>query len=166
MYKESSPRKDSAQAEMKKNRLVVGDSQWADVIPEWLLNEIRSERLVYGLASLFKPDAPKVGDAEVVAYLMTASLRAPMHHEYAEVYIYLTGKLVQKQGRKIEGFMTEKLERGLTRDEERVLQDLRHSIYRARGGEIDTPLLSAMRELKKEINRRKDDPQLSLIFMD
>lgn len=151
---------------MNKNRLVVGDSQWADVIPKWLLNEIKSERLIYGLAGLVNPDAPKVGDAEVVAYLMTSSLRSPMYHEYAEIYVYLTAKVIQKQGRIIEDFMIEKLNRGLSRDEERMLEDLRHSLYRARGGEIDTPLLSAMRELKKEIDRMKDDPQLSLIFMD
>ena len=149
---------------MKTNRLVVGDSQWADVIPQWLLDEISAERLIYGLAGLLNPDMPKVGDAEVLAYLMTASLRAPLSHEYAEIYVYLTAKVLEKNGRVIEDFMTEKLEHGLTRDEERLFEELKGNIYRARGGEIDTPLLSAMRDLKKSIMRRKDNPQLSLIF--
>lgn len=158
---------------MSKNRLVVGDSQWADAIPEWLLEEIKSERLIYGLAGLINPDAPKVGDAEIVAYLMTASFRAPMHHEYAEIYVYLTAKVIQSQGREIDDFMIEKLNRGLSRDEERILEDLRHSIYRARGGEIDSPLLSALRQFKKEISRIEkvsDTPivaeQLSFLFLD
>ena len=37
---------------MSKNRLVVGDMSWADVIPEWLLDEIKAERLIYGLAGI------------------------------------------------------------------------------------------------------------------
>ncbi|MCE5249405.1 hypothetical protein LLG96_04210 [bacterium] len=93
---------------MTKNRLVVGDASWADMIPDWLLEEIRHERLIYGLAGISNPDAPKVGDAEVAAYLMTASMRAPMPGEYAEVYVYLTARLMKRQGTELPDFMAEK----------------------------------------------------------
>ena len=147
---------------MSKNRLVVGDASWADMIPEWLLEEIKAERLIYGLAGISNPEAPKVGDAEVMAYLMTASMQAPMPGEYVEVYIYLTARLMKRQGKELPVFMVEKLERGLTKYEEYSLENIRSDIYRARGGEIDTPLLNVMREFKKEIGRKKDEPQLSL----
>ena len=147
---------------MSKNRLIVGDASWADMIPGWLLEEIKHERIIYGLAGIANPETPKVGDAEVAAYLMTASMRAPMPGEYVEVYIYLTARLMKKRGTELPGFMAENLERGLTQYEEYTLENIRGDIYRARGGEIDTPLLNVMRAFKKEIERKKDEPQLSL----
>lgn len=147
---------------MSQNRLVVGDAAWADMIPDWLLEEIKSERLIYGLAGIANPEAPKVGDAEVAAYLMTASMRAPIPHEYAEIYIFLTARLMKRRGTELLDFMAEKLEKGLTQYEEQTLKDLRNDIYRKRGGEIDTPLLNLMRAFRKEIDKKKDDPQLSL----
>lgn len=149
---------------MTKNRLVVGDATWADMIPDWLLEEIKAERLIYGLAGIANPDAPKVGDAEIAAYLMTASMRAPMPSEYVEVYVYLTARLMKKQGKELPDFMAEKLEKGLSQYEEHNLNDLKSDIYRKRGGEIDTPLLNVMRTFKNEIERKKNDPQLSLFF--
>ena len=149
---------------MSKNRLVVGDMSWADTIPDWLLEEIKAERLIYGLAGISNPEVPKVGDAEVIAYLMTASLRAPMPSEYVEVYVYLTASLMKKRDKEIPDFMTEKLEHGLTRYEQQTLEDIKSKIYTARGGEINTPLLNFMRTFKKEIEREKNEPQLSLFY--
>jgi hypothetical protein len=136
---------------IKENRLVVADAGWAESIPEWILEEIKFERLAYGLLELADQNAPKVGDAEVWAYLYTASLRATMSDEYNEIYVYLSAKLMSRRGCKLHGFMQEKLEKGLDQDEKRKLQELRHMIYNSRGGEISHPLLDAMREVKKEI---------------
>ena len=147
---------------MSKNRLVVGDASWADMIPDWLLEEIKFERLILGLATISNPEAQKIGDAEVIAYLMTASMRAPMPSEYVEIYTYLTAKVMKRQGKQLPDFMAEKLERGLTQQEEYDLKELRSMIFDKRGGEIDAPLLNVMRTLKKEIDRKKTDPQLSL----
>ncbi len=147
---------------MSKNKLVVGDAIWADMIPDWLLEEIKTERIVYGLAGIANPDTPKVGDAEIAAYLMTASMRAPIPHEYAVIYIFLAARLMKKRGRVVLDFMEEKLEKGLTQCEEQKLQNLRNDIYHKRGGDIDTPLLNAMRTFKQEIDSKADNPQLSL----
>ncbi len=146
---------------MSKNRLVVGDASWADIIPEWLLEEIKHERIIHGLAGIARSDAPKVGDAEIAAYLMTASMRGPIPSEYVEIYVFLTARLIQKRGQKLPDFMTEKLERGLTQYEEHTLNDLKSDIYRKRGGEIDTPLLNVMRAFKKEIEKKKDVPAIA-----
>ena len=88
------------------------------MIPHWLLEEIKSERIIYGLSGIANSDAPKIGDAEVVAYLMTASMRAPMQSEYVEIHVYLTACIMKKQGRELTDFMGENLERGLTQQEE------------------------------------------------
>ena len=37
---------------MSRNKLVVANRGWAETIPEWLLDEVRAERLVYGLADI------------------------------------------------------------------------------------------------------------------
>ena len=138
-----------------KNRLVVGDASWADTIPKWILDEVAAERMFLGMASILNSEAEKVGDAEVVAYLMPATMRAPMDRDYANIYLYLTGKLILAKGRDLPQDLREHVDRGLSRDEERCLRELRADIYRARGGEIDNPLLNAMRDLRKAVSRQE-----------
>lgn len=150
----------------RKNRLVVADAGWAQDLPGWLLEEIAAERLVLGMAALTREmaDHEKVGNAEMVAYFMTASLRAPLSYEDSEIYIYLTAELMQKKGKEITDFMHAKLERGLSGDENRELERMKTEIYHKRGGDIESPLLSILRDLKKSVAERKSDPQLSLFF--
>lgn len=130
----------------KQNRLVVADKGWAETIPEWLLEEVKFERLLYSFASLMKGGKTQVGDAEIAVYLYTLSLRQPLSHEDANIYFYLCTKLLEKKGAKVpEDIRKEKLddyEKGL-------LEELREEIYRKRGGEIKSPLLNALRQLKK-----------------
>lgn len=160
----------------KENRLVVGDLNWADTIPDWLLEAVKHERLTLGLVELIPGDVestpgeenaevPNVGDAEVCAYLYTASLHAPMSAEHSQIYFYLGAKVIQQYqpDTVLPPMMTEAIDRGLTNWEARVLIDLRHMIYRKRGGEITHPILDAMRVLKKEVEKAERDPQLSFL---
>jgi hypothetical protein len=147
-----------------KNRLVVGDAEWAKDLPEWLLEEIKAERITLSMASIIHemPDHKKVGDAEIVAYLMTAALRAPLSHDYTEIYVYLTGRLMQKQGKELDDFLQKKLEQGLSDHEQMELRHLKSEIFHLRGGEIETPLLKVLREFKRSADKAKSDPQISL----
>lgn len=133
----------------KKNRIIVGSRDSLDIIPSWLLEEVKAERLIYGMGSLINPECQKVGDAEVCVYLMTASLNAPMSHNYSNIYIYLSVNLMKRKGMEIPSDFKEHLERGLSIDEERELDELRSMIYHKRGGEIDTPILNMLRAFKK-----------------
>lgn len=141
----------------KENRLVVADSGWAESIPEWILEEIKQERILYGMADIMK-GTKTVGDAKVLAYLYTANLHSPVSHEMGQIYIYLTGKVMQKsKGLKedeLPDFVREKLKKGLTEYEQRELNILKQDLYRRRGEEINTPILDVLRELKKKCNRR------------
>ena len=125
----------------------------AESIPEWILEEIKQERILYGMVDIMK-GTKTVGDAEVLAYLYTANLRGPVSHEMAKIYIYLTGKVMQKsKGLKedeLPDFVREKLKNGLTEYEERELNILKQDLYRKRGEEINTPILNVLRELKKK----------------
>jgi len=139
---------------LKENRLVVGDAGWADCIPDWLLEEIKTERMVLGLVAIGNDefsDVDKVGDAEIVAYLMTASFRAPLPHYLAEVYFYVTTKVMERRGATVP---PEIRKTELSKDEERELKELKYTIYRARGGDIQHPVLNALRDLKKRCHKR------------
>jgi len=136
----------------KENRLVVGDKGWAKDIPEWLLEAVKSERLILGLAGLINPNCPKVGDAEVIIYLMTASLRQPLSPEHTNIYLFLTTKIMKNRDIEVpEDIRKEELSEW----EKRGLEELRSMIYTKRGGDIQHPLLEAMKEVKKEIDKEK-----------
>lgn len=145
----------------KENRLVVANAGWGETIPEWLKDEIREERLT-GMAGVAKP-VNEVGDAEVCAYLYTASLTAPMPHALNEIYFYVAASLMKRRGMELPDFMAEKLEQGLTADEQRELSDLKRGLYRKRGGDIAHPLLDAMREFAKGERRKPPAPDISHI---
>ena len=50
------------------NRLVVACADWASSMPDWLLEEVKDERLITTLISLIHDlaDHEKVGDAEAL----------------------------------------------------------------------------------------------------
>jgi|GEM_PF-5074428 len=143
--------------EKKGNRLVVADAGWAETIPEWLLEEVRQERIVLGMANIIDPGLNSVGDAEICVYLYTLSLRQPLDTEYTNIYIYLTARLMQKTGKKLEDFMEKKLQSGLSRDETRELETLRNRLQRVRG-EVSHPLLDVLRQFKKGY-RNNENPE-------
>jgi len=132
--------------------LIVADTAWAETLPDWLKNEVEAERTIHGFAAMMGKEVPKVGDAEVVTYLFTAALRAPLTSEFSEIYIYLSAKLKRSQGKELEPFMQEAIDRGLSDWEEHELNELRYKIYTRRGGEVSNNVLDVMREFKKDID--------------
>ena len=134
----------------KENRLVVGDEEWAKSLPDWLLERVKEERIVLGLMSVVNPGIEKVGDAEVLAYLIPASFRAPLTYTYTQIFLYLVTQVCGRNGKSIplEIKVTE-----LSKDQERELSDLRAMIYEKRGGEINNPILNFMRQQAKICRR-------------
>ena len=65
-------------------------------------------------------------DAEVVAYLYTASLAAPLRTEYARIYLYLAKKLLGEKARDIDA------PESLTDYELELLRRLKRDLYNAR----------------------------------
>ena len=134
------------------------------MIPEWLLDEVKAERLIYGLACLMDGGRAKIGDAEVAVYLMTASHRSILSSEHTNIYMYLVTRLFKKRDKHVPlSIRKEKL----TEWEEHEFEELRSMIYQKRGGEIHHPVLDALRGLKKEVKKqtkRKEKNQLELLF--
>lgn len=129
-----------------KNRLVVGSNAWADSIPEWLLNTIKEDRLIAEMLGLVGSEVSSedIGYAELVAYLMTASLKAPLTHEHTQIYLHCFTKLQDARNREIPNDLRVD---ELTSDQERELRSLRSMIFEKRG-DIKIPLIEILRDMK------------------
>ncbi len=79
--------------------LIVHSCPWADTIPDWLKAQVKVERLI----ALMKchGNETTATDAEALAYLMPASLEAPLDHEWTQIYLYLSTKVCEAAGKKI-----------------------------------------------------------------
>lgn len=69
--------------------IIAYPSPWKDDIPQWVKDRITLERLVMNMRAL-KGEEPTGTDAEALAYLMPASLEAPMDHDWTEIYLYIS----------------------------------------------------------------------------
>lgn len=147
--------------EQPHNRLVVGSMAWADTIPQWILDEVASERtLIAALNCTGKKlqGWEQVGDAEVVAYLMPATMAHPVDSDYVTIYLYLSSKLMIQTKRAsketLPSELKQALTKGLTTYQESLLRNLKSKIGRARGN-VHHPVFDALLEVFKHSNREK-----------
>ena len=70
--------------------IIVYPGGWGDSLPGWLKNAIVMERLIENMKET-KGEKPTGTDAEVCAYLNTASLVAPMDGDWSQIYLYVAG---------------------------------------------------------------------------
>jgi hypothetical protein len=75
--------------------LVVGSRSWGDTTPAWLRDAVRVARLALILAG----ETEQASEEEAVAYLMAASLQAPMSHAWAELYFWLCARVLPRWGK-------------------------------------------------------------------
>ena len=109
--------------------ILVMPGGWGDTLPDWLKGAITMERLIENMKAL-KGEEMTGTDAEACAYLYTASLEAPMDHDWTQIYLYIAGKTYQrhKQGEMPEDIRVESLRDDQLRD----LNRLKEWIYRQR----------------------------------
>ena len=109
--------------------ILVMPGGWGDTLPDWLKGAITMERLMSNVEAL-KTGEMTGTDAEACAYLYTASLEAPMDHDWTQIYLYIAGKTYQrhKQGEMPEDIRVESLRDDQLRD----LNRLKEWIYRKR----------------------------------
>jgi hypothetical protein len=83
--------------------IIVHPMHVNEALPEWLVNEIRTQRLIELLRrEICGEDVKEVSDAEVVTYLYTASLAAPLRTEFARIYLFLAKRLLGERAKDIE----------------------------------------------------------------
>ncbi|AMU85991.1 hypothetical protein [Dehalococcoides mccartyi] len=71
--------------------IIVYPGGWGDSLPEWLKNAITLERLTENMKTS-KGEQPTGTDAEVCAYLNTATLTVPIDSDWSQIYLYVAGK--------------------------------------------------------------------------
>ena len=75
-------------------------SPWNQDIPQWVKDRIILERLMMNMRVL-KGEEPTGTDAEALAYLMPASLEAPMGRDWTEIYLYVSTKVCAEAGKEV-----------------------------------------------------------------
>lgn len=113
--------------------IIVMPGGWGDTLPEWLKNAITLERLIANLEAL-KSGVMTASDAEACAYLYTASLTAPIDHDWAQIFLYVAGRVYEGHRTKDSGAtMPEDIRvTKLTRGQESDLARLKSWIYDTR----------------------------------
>ncbi len=82
--------------------ILVMPGGWGDTLPDWLKGAITMERLMSNVEAL-KTGEMTGTDAEACAYLYTASLEAPMDHDWSQIYLYVAGKVYERHRTKDSG---------------------------------------------------------------
>lgn len=74
--------------------IIVMPGGWGDDMLSWLKNRITLERLTENIVATREGREITATDAEAMWYLSTASLCAPLGHDWTQIYLYLaTGEL-------------------------------------------------------------------------
>ncbi len=144
--------------------IIVMPGGWGDSLPEWLKTSITLERLVMNMR-VSKGELPTGTDAEACAYLNTASLTAPMGHDWTQIYLYIATKVYEKWRIKESGVtMPEDIRvDSLDRNQMDDLNRLKAWIYRKRiAARLDRER-GDRREKKKEeaVEREKKEEELA-----
>ena len=113
--------------------IIVFPGGWGDTLPDWLKTAITLERLAMNMRAL-KGEEMTGTDAEACAYLYTASLTAPMDHDWTQIYFHVSGKVYGGWRSKDSGVeVPEDIQvESLTKDQEGDLNHLKEWIYRRR----------------------------------
>ncbi|MBI4286312.1 MAG: hypothetical protein HY670_10530 [Chloroflexi bacterium] len=109
--------------------IIVMPGGWGDSLPEWIKGEITLERLIENMKAL-KGGKPAATDAEVVAYLYTASLTAPMPDPWPQIYLFTMTQLMRRS-KKVE-LPSDIAVESLTEYQKAKLHYLRDWLYEAR----------------------------------
>ena len=131
----------------KDNPIVLANTEWMP--PDWLMEEVKAERMVISLCALAKPDKFKndsdyVGEVECLAYIMPATGRAPLDSDATQIYLYLASR-VMKRIKKVEVPKDIKVEK-LTDYQEHLLESLKNWIFQKRNGKVRNPVVEALTE--------------------
>jgi len=107
--------------------IIVMPGGWGDDLPQWLRTRVTLERLGENIVALREERELTATDAEAACYLFTASLTAPMDHDWTEIYLYVAGGEMKGE-KKLEMPEDIKVE-SLTESQWRDLKQLKDWIY-------------------------------------
>ncbi len=115
---------------------IVGDPAWGADTPAWLCDAVRIARLGLVLAG----EHEHASEEEAAAYLMAASLAAPLHPDWAALYFWVAARVLTRWSkigqeedfwRMIDAAVPQRALRSDQQDDlQRLLRDIRRSVER------------------------------------
>jgi len=143
--------------------IIVFPGGWGDTLPDWLKTAITLERLIENMRALKEGNMTGT-DAEACAYLYTACLTQAPDHDWAQIYIYIAGKVYEKHRTKDSGAtMPDDIKVESLNDEQmQDLCQLKSWIYRTRIQERQNRDRAYRREKREEeaAKRKQEHPSL------
>ena len=125
--------------------IIVHRCSWGtrDMIPEWLRNQITTDRMIELMVAKNEGRDPIGTNSEALAYLIPASLEAPMDRDWSQIYLHLATVTMDREKSKIvpDDIRVDKLDR----NQEDDLRQLKRWIYETK--------LKHRAGRRKEINR-------------
>ncbi len=109
--------------------IIVMPGGWGDSLPDWIKPAITIERFIENIKHS-RGEEPTGTDAEAMAYLFTASLEAPMGHDWSQIYLYIASKTMQRH-KKVEIPEDIRVE-SINRNQQEDLERLKRWIYNTR----------------------------------
>lgn len=85
--------------------VIIFQCAWGtrDMIPDWLFDQIKIDRLLELMIAQKENRAPMGTDSEALAYMIPRTMEAPMGHDWTEIYMYLFNKVItSRPGNKVE----------------------------------------------------------------
>ena len=122
--------------------IIVHKCPWGtrDMIPEWLRNQITLDRMIELMIAHNEGRDPTGTDSEALAYMIPASMEAPMGHDWSQIYLHLATVVLDREKTKVvpDDIRVDKL----GRNQEEDLRRLKRWLYE--------------RKLKHRAGRRKE----------
>jgi len=145
--------------------IIVMPGGWGDDLPEWLRTRVTLERLGENIVALREGRELTATDAEAACYLFTASLTAPMDHDWTQIYLYVAGgemkgekKLEMPEDIKVES-LTESQWRDLKQLKDWIYQQrVKHRKEKQRGERREQHQAKEEAEAEKELETRAVQP--------
>ncbi len=80
--------------------IIVCPGGWGEDIPDDLKTKITTERLIENIIASKEGREITATDAETAWYLSSASLCAPLDHDWAEIYLYVATAMLERDPKK------------------------------------------------------------------
>ena len=106
--------------------ILTHSQSWADTIPKRLIEKVPFARLI-----MLKKQVDYCSLLEAVIHIYTRTLTAPISHEWTEIYLNITCKVMQQYFNE-DHWGKLKVKKDLNDYEKGLLMDLRRWIYRKR----------------------------------
>ena len=136
--------------------IIVHGCAWAtrEMIPEWLRNRITLDRMIELMLANNEERDPIGTNSEALAYLIPASMEAPMGHDWTQIYLYLATRVIDGEKDKVvpEDIRVEKLDRNQEEDLLRLKRWIYETELKHRAGQRQ----EIKREIKEDKKREKE----------